>query len=667
MTAASAPGFRFDINGLRAWAVLAVILYHFDIAGFSGGFVGVDVFFVISGFLMAGIVVNGAARIAPGWRPQGRFLLEFYLARGRRIIPALAVVCIAVLAWGWFNLSPHDFLQQAKHVARAILFRSNLGFAQEDGYFDAASHEKLLLHTWSLGVEWQFYLLFPLVVLGFWRLRPGVKWLAALLALLAIASFLYGLRETLASPADAFFLLPSRAWELLAGALAYFAGNAFARNAWIARGLELAGFMLIAGSIHLVDAHMPWPGSLALVPVAGAVMVLLAARQRSLLTAPRPLQWIGSTSYSLYLWHWPIVAALHNYDLAGTPIAVAAGMVITFACGWLSYRFVELPTRTGLRDLRPRGELVALALVVLAIFLPGQAVRQLRGVPARFGAEARAMFDERSNTNPRIMECQANDERPVPECTYGGPKLGAIVIGDSHAGAVIRSVEKALPDQELHVLDWTRSGCGTIAGLHRRDGQPDYCGDFVDLALVKGRDLPPVPLIIVNRTNDLTDPGEPSAPRSAPRFLARTDFDTRTDGYYAEIREAMIETACAFAQHRPVYYLRPIPEMPRDVPKHMGLTLRGGQAERVSISMEEYRKRNAFVWSAQDEAAARCGVKILDPLPYLCRDGRCWGDVDGRPIYYDDDHLSERGGAQLIPMFQSVFQPEMQATSAARP
>ncbi|WP_029073416.1 acyltransferase family protein [Kaistia adipata] len=661
MTATSAPDFRYDINGLRAWAVLAVILYHFDIAGFSGGFVGVDVFFVISGFLMAGIVVNGATRIDPGWKSQGRFLLEFYLARGRRIIPALAVVCFAVLAWGWLHLAPQDLEQLGRHAHRAILFRSNIGFAKEAGYFDAASIDKPLLHTWSLGVEWQFYLLFPLVVLIFWRLRPGVKWIAGVLALIAIASFLYSLHETLASPANAFFRLPSRAWELLAGALAYCAGTVFARSARLARGLELAGFTLIIGAIFLVDATTPWPGSLAVVPVAGAVMVLLAARQGSLLTAPRPLQWIGSISYSLYLWHWPIVTGLYYYQLAGAPAAVGAGLVITLVCGWLSYRFIEQPARKGLRDLRPRGELAALAIVLLMVFVPGQIIRQLRGVPVRFSEEVRVVFSERSNTNPRIIECQTNDQRPVPECTYGGPKLGAIVIGDSHAGAVIRSVEKALPDTELHVLDWTRSGCSTIAGLHRRDGQPDHCGDFVDLALEKGRKLPPVPLIIVNRTSSTTDPGEPSAVNGAPFFLAKTDFATRSDDYFAEIREAMLDTACTFARHRPVYYLRPIPEMPRDVPKHMGLTLRAGQAERVSISMEEYRKRNAFVWSAQDEAAARCGVKILDPLPYLCRDGRCWGDVDGRPIYYDDDHLSERGGAQLIPIFRSVFKPDLQA------
>jgi peptidoglycan/LPS O-acetylase OafA/YrhL len=515
--------FRYDINGLRAWAVCSVILYHFGIPGFSGGFIGVDVFFVISGFLMAGIVVRGVERTEPGWRAQGRFLLDFWLARGRRIIPALTVVCVAVLCWGWFNLTPDDFAQQAKHANRAMLFRSNLGFAQEAGYFAAASHDKLLLHTWSLGVEWQFYLLFPIVVLGLRRVVTDRRRLAGLLALLGMASFAYGVRQTTVAPADAFFLLPSRAWELLVGALVFFAGNSLSRGG-VAGILNVAGFGLIVAAVLFVDSQTPWPGYLALVPVFGSAMVLLAARQGSLLTRPGIVQWLGTGSYSLYLWHWPIVATIKQQGLLQDPAAIAAGLAATLVLGWLSYRLVEVPTRAGLRDLPPRRELVALVLVVLVAFVPGQFISQFRGVPARFTPEVAALFEERSNTNPRMMECQVNGDRPVPECTYGGPVLGAIVIGDSHAGAIIRSVEKALPDRELHVLDWTLSSCATIAGLRDRSGQKGPCSSFLDHALEKSRTLPPVPMILLNRTSDNRDPSAPARYAIAPICSPRRCF-----------------------------------------------------------------------------------------------------------------------------------------------
>jgi peptidoglycan/LPS O-acetylase OafA/YrhL len=252
-------GFRYDINGLRAWAVVAIILYHFEVSGFSGGFIGVDVFFVISGFLMAGILVRGAERMDRGSRAPMQFLLEFWLARARRIIPALAVVCAVVLVWGWYTLVPEEFVQQARQAYRAIQFRSNAGFANEAGYFDDGAHQKFLLHTWSLAVECQFYLIFPLVVLGIGWLKAGRGFLFFLLGTLAAASFFYGVFQTHSEPSQAFFRLSSRAWELLAGALAYLAGDIGMRSERRARLLELGGFVLIVAAIAFMDARTPWP------------------------------------------------------------------------------------------------------------------------------------------------------------------------------------------------------------------------------------------------------------------------------------------------------------------------------------------------------------------------------------------------------------------------
>ncbi|ODT11023.1 MAG: hypothetical protein ABS35_41730 [Kaistia sp. SCN 65-12] len=656
--------FRPDINGLRAWAVVSVILFHFGIPGFSGGFVGVDVFFVLSGFLMMGILLSGVDDVSTGRLSAGRYLGLFYLARARRIFPALLVLCVLVLALGWFFLSPKEYLLLAKHIIITLVFLSNFRFSNESGYFDIEAHEKILLHTWSLAVEWQFYLLFPILVLVCCHISWGRRHLRKVLSVLALGSLVLSIFTSASMPERAFFLLPWRAWELLAGALVFLSARQAPRIRGVQIGLELAGLGLILGAVLLFGSNSIWPGWLAAIPVLGTALVLVAYRQDSILTGNAVAQWLGRCSYSLYLWHWPIVVALYYLELENDAAAIAVGVLLSVAFGWISYRLVETPIRVGLARL-PSGAASAVILVMaLLVILPSELVKVSKGVPNRMSPEARAIFAETENKNPRLDECHPGGDRPVPECTYGGPRLGAIVLGDSHAQSVVRSIEKALPMPELHILDWTRPGCKTIVGLKRADGEASPCEDLLALALRRNQELPAAPLVIVNRTSIDTDPEEAARSGVAPDVYVRDLRPARDRVFFDEIREQFVATACEFARRRPVYLVRPIPEMPDNVPISMGRARLTGGSKEISISLEEYRKRHAFVWSVQDEAAARCGVRILDPLPYLCSDGRCWGDVGGRPIYYDDDHLSERGGAQLIPIFQSIFKPEVQAARA---
>ncbi|MBM3392738.1 MAG: acyltransferase, partial [Betaproteobacteria bacterium] len=212
MTAQGAPNFRADINGLRGIAVLAVVLYHFGVIGFGGGFVGVDVFFVISGYLMTKIILEPLSA-------QRFSLPAFYLARARRIVPGLAALCALLLLYGWYRLSPIDYKLLAKHVGSSLAFVSNQVFWKESGYFDADAHEKWLLHTWSLSVEWQFYLAYPLLILVARRLFGHRANFAIVLWMLFVASLAWSAWLAFANPSKAFFLLPTRAWEMLAGGL----------------------------------------------------------------------------------------------------------------------------------------------------------------------------------------------------------------------------------------------------------------------------------------------------------------------------------------------------------------------------------------------------------------------------------------------------------------
>lgn len=653
--------FRDDINGLRAWAVVAVILYHFGITGFSGGFVGVDVFFVISGFLMTGIIVGELEKTSKIQGNAHFSLINFYISRARRIIPALLTLCIALIIAGWFFLSSLEYKALGSQVVSAIGFFSNIKFWREDGYFDAASHEKLLLHTWSLSVEWQFYLVLPLILLGIWRIWPSRKHLIIAIIVGLLLSLALSIIITPIATTAAFYLLPTRAWEMLAGGLVYLLASSIRISERAKIIIECSGFTLIAASILFFDTSSIWPGWRALVPVIGTMLVMVAARTSSFFTGSRVAQWLGDCSYSLYLWHWPFVVILIYLGFQNNPKFIIIGLILTLVLGRLSYQLIENFARTSLTRLpKWRGVSVLLVSIVTIVTVSLQ-IQFKQGVPGRLPTQIDAVFNEALNKNPRRSECHVSGKTTVPECTYGGEKLGVIVIGDSHAASVIRSIEKALPNKNLHVLDWTESGCPTISGIKKLNDANYRCGEFIVKALSKQKELPSnVPLIIVNRTDVyLMGPNEIDRVEEAstPTFYVSSPYKTRSPEFLEEMRKGIVDTACEFARTRQVYMLRPIPELKVDVPNTMGRALMLGRPTEVSISMAEYQARHAYSWETQDIAVKRCGIKILDPLPSLCSEGRCRGnDKSSLPIYIDSNHLSERGGNLLIPLFRHVFE-----------
>jgi len=638
--------FRLDINGLRAWAVVAVILYHFGIPGFEGGFVGVDIFFVISGFLMTGIIVKGIE--SPGGRTFS--LLQFYLARAVRIIPALLVLCIFLMAIGWLFLPATEYFQLSQHVASAVSFVSNMVFWREAGYFDTSSHDKWLLHTWSLSVEWQFYILLPLVVLLINKVRSGRPTIIVMFSLGFVLSLALSAYLTPIKASASFFLLPTRAWEMLAGGLVFLLAGSIRLPDRVLKGCDVLGFVLILISIYMFNGQMHWPSYNAVLPVLATVLVLIASQNQSLFTKSGVAQWLGTRSYSLYLWHWPIVVALAYFELQSDSLAVISGLALTLVLGHLSYISVENTVRVRFKSLPPLRGLMSFSLAVFAFVIICSLILQDRGVPGRIPANIDAVFNESLNKNPRIEECHVSRGTPVPECHYGGDKLGVIVIGDSHSESIMRSVEKALPDESLNVLDWSLSACITAKGIKSTNNGP-YCGQFVSYALEKQQSLPAeVPMIIMNRASANIIGGSDPVPVN---FFDKP-FLTRSPMFFEQMAAGIIDTACEFAKTRPVYMVRPTPEFAVNVPKAMGRALLRGEELRASLSLTDYHKRHDFVWNIQDEAQRRCGIKILDPLPYLCEGNTCYGDKDGLPLYYDDNHLNERGASLLSPLFSQV-------------
>lgn len=647
--------FRGDINGLRAWAVSAVIFYHFSVPGFTGGFVGVDIFFAISGFLMTGIVVGGLENSERSLFSISRF----YMARARRIVPALIALCAFLLIFGWWFLLPIDYKQLSTHSAFSVSFLSNIKFWGEAGYFDTQSHEKWLLHTWSLAVEWQFYLILPLILMAAWKASPQRTTLVSVSMTVFATSLALSIVITPLYPTAAFYLLPTRAWEMLAGGLVFFLIDRTPLSPKSSVLVEAFGFLLIIGSVVGFDASSSWPGWRALIPVTGTLLVILATRTNSPWTGASWVQWIGTRSYSLYLWHWPIVVALTYYGQQSDPKFISAGLILTIILGHLSYIIIETPSRQYLNNLSMSTAAKGLLICSLTVVTAGYAIHLKQGVYGRFNQAIESISAESLNKNSRRDECILVTGVISPSCVFGGNHLQAIVLGDSHAEAVISAVVAASNSSNSNsnsaIMEWTYSACPIIKGVHSTE-RPQ-CGEFVEWVLLKLKAIPrDVPVVIVNRYAQFAfGANESTKGANTPQIFFSKPYKSPTPEFLEEYAANLTKTACLIAQDHPVYLVRPFPEMGFNVPNAMARSALLGVKKEVQISLNDYYSRQSFIWKAQDLARDQCGIQILDPLPYLCSNDHCSGAKDNRPLYRDDNHFSEYGNKIFIPMFAQIF------------
>lgn len=644
--------FRYDINGLRAYAMLFVLLFHFQVPGFEGGFVGVDVFFVISGYLMTKIVIDGINKHNGG---DFTWLLKFYIARASRILPALIALCIVLLVMGWFFLPSIDYHRLGIHTVSALIFLSNIKFWLEAGYFDAASHEKWLLHTWSLSVEWQFYILFPIFLMLAWRLWPSQRSLFITIACGFLISLYLSITLTPKQPSAAFYLLPTRAWELFAGGLVYFISQVWQFTATRTRLFETIGFICILIAAIGFSKHTPWPGTAAILPVLGASLIILAARQDSYWTHAKPIQAIGHWSYSIYLWHWPIVVALIYFELLSNTFFILFSIVFSIFLGAKSFFLIENPTRHFLKGLALTPSIVILSLITLSISVPSLFLWQKKGIEGRLSSEAELLASEANNFNhQRRKECHGRGGSNFRSCIHGGVNISVILIGDSHASAVATAVQNALLLPEQGVLTFTYTSCPTIFDIKNTNRTDLKCAEFNEWVMEQIAELPSnVPVIIVNRISGYVlgsnRPDESSYGRPSTYF--EHPVSEPTYSFKKEFKQRLIESACRIAELRPVALVRPLPEMLVDVPRQSARQILLGQTPDIHILRRDYHDRHALVWSAQDYASKHCDIKILDPTSWLCDTNRCDGLRNGRPIYYDSHHLSEYGNKFLVPMF----------------
>ena len=373
--------YRPDVDGLRAIAVMLVLHFHAFPEAMPGGFIGVDVFFVISGFLITGIIAREL--------DQSCFSLAgFYVRRIRRIFPALAVVLGAVLVLGWLSMLPADYIRLGGDVFASAAFSANFALLLQSGYFDVEAAKKPLLHLWSLGIEEQFYLFWPLFLMFAARFRLNML---AAVSTLGISSFILNVALIDANPIATFYLPFTRAFELLAGAALALSWNRIGQTAAGSNQRAVVGLVLIALPAGLLNSHSAFPGWWAVLPVAGSVLLLSApaAWLCRVMLASKPMVWIGLISYPLYLWHWPLLVFFAIIKFS--PLTLLERELILLASvllAWATYRFIERPVRFGTQGPR---KAYALCAGMVLVALAGGIVVRAGGFASRLPAEIRAM------------------------------------------------------------------------------------------------------------------------------------------------------------------------------------------------------------------------------------------------------------------------------------
>lgn len=651
-------GYRSDIDGLRAVAVLSVVAYHAVPWAVPGGFVGVDVFFVISGFLITRLIAADIDR--------RRFsVASFYVRRTKRIFPVLFVVLFTTLALGWWLLPPSEFAQMGKSMAATAGFVSNIAFWQDTGYFDSAAELKPLLHTWSLAVEEQFYVLWPLTLLLLYRRR-----LARVAVLAAIAlSFAASCYLTVRHQPTAFFLLPPRTWELLLGAALALGYLPALRGAGTRDAAAVAGLVLILASTVLLDASTPFPGWNALYPCLGAALVIAAgdggdnAAGRWFL-GRSPVVFVGLISYSLYLWHWPLLAFARVVFRGALPTSVAlAAVAVAALASVLTWRFVERPLRVSGATPAAAPVLLRYAALSIAALVAGLVVQGSGGFRAQASAAVAKTERARYDVNPLSGAClrwqAVTGPLPGEPCltpaAAGAPRL--VIWGDSHADAAAPgfAVRGAATGHATYQL--TMAGCPPLIGVELRGAGADYapCAAFNRQVIEYVTSDPAVDVVaLVARWTLYTENqrfGDDPGPITY--LVDDADGELSTAASKRVFARALAATVDAIrGSGRRVILLGTIPPIGVNVPDCLarnemplsGVVPCDADAARV-------RSHVAFADAVIERAAAEPGVCSYLPVEALCRTDRCVSVAGDDILYANDDHLSARGATFLAGAF----------------
>ncbi|MEO0550717.1 MAG: acyltransferase family protein [Pseudomonadota bacterium] len=664
----AAHQYRADIDGLRMVAVVPVVLYHAGLPGVSGGYIGVDIFFVISGYLIANIIHREIG--------EGRFtLVGFYERRARRILPALMAVIAASFLVGWFVLLPSQFVSFAKSALATLGFVSNIWFWHDvNDYFGYNSDFSPLLHTWSLAVEEQFYIFFPLLLI----LLAGAshRWRVGIIVLMVLASFVISVVAVQRYPSAAFFLLPSRIWELGLGVLLALGFAPKAAPRWIREPLALLALIAILGPVVAYTGETRFPGLAALPPCLGAAALIWiggnGGSQVGRFLSWRPFVFVGLISYSLYLWHWPILAFM-RLRLLSTEIPIEIGLAavaLSFVLAILSWRFIEKPFRVrGAAGLSRGAIFKSSGAATLIVMLASLGVWGWAGLPGRYSPDLIRVVSTDDVSLVRGLTCEGS-AATLETCLLGGDKAASsepqfLVWGDSHAAAIAPGLNAMANDLRMPGLLANRNSCPPVLGLARLDNSltnRTRCQEARRQVWQILEQEDAIKTVILasrwayNFEGQLA-PGE----FGVPAILSENINGSKAAGDVSENFELMSrylpETIdLILASGREVIILGSVPEIGWDVPDYLGQNLQWGDAlpetpDRAAV-MQRQRRSETFLMQIAD---AREGVTYVSLIERMCA-GECQTHSASQTYYIDDDHLSAAGAIRFVtPAIQEVM------------
>lgn len=626
--------YRREVDGLRAVAVVPVILFHAGLGFIPGGFIGVDVFFVISGYLITSIILAELE--------VDKFsIIRFYERRARRILPALVLVMGSTIPFAWLWLSPSHMKDFSQSLAAVSLFSSNFLFWIESGYFDAAAELKPLLHTWSLAVEEQFYVLFPLLLLAAWRF--GKQFIAIVLVAVSIGSLALAQWGALNWPDATFYLLPMRAWELAIGSLIAFhlsKTRTVSASAAVKESLSLVGLAMIGYSALAFSGDTPFPSVYALVPTTGTALILIFAWPQTLVgrvLGSNLLVIIGLLSYSAYLWHQPLFAFARHKLLVNPSAALTAGLcILTFALSALSWRFVEQPFRRS--EFISRRNIFLLSSISSLIFLSfGALGHATDGYLKLRTNEAQQMALRTAIPSPKRKECHAgrtNYTRPKDACTYQVKKPTWAVFGDSHAVELAYAFGEELRMRDDGVLHLSFSDC---VPRYRETPSHNSCESWTNEVLdLISSDSSIKNVVVSYRIHAALFGRHEEHYPNIPRELSDYERNRRWNAYIS-IMNALREA------QKNVFLILQAPELPTSVEN---LIVRDKNPSTiVGVTRGWWEVRTQFVTERLYEVPD--GVQVIDPSSLFCDDDNCYAVMNGTAMYFDDDHLSVEGAKAI--------------------
>jgi len=650
--------YRPDIDGLRAVAIIPVVLFHLGFTSFSGGYVGVDVFFVISGFLITSLIY--------GEMCAGNFsFVAFYERRVRRLFPALfAVIAVSAIAATVLML-PNDLKVFSRSVVAAILFGANILFWKTAGYFDGPAEMKPLLHTWTLSVEEQFYIIFPVLLFMTVRyLLNHVRWVITGAALLSFLSCLYFIQH---QPNSVFYLPHFRAWELFLGALLALGVVPSAKSQRLRDAISALGIAMIGYSVFTFTRETVFPAANALYPSVGAALVIYSGMggytHIGRVLSLRPLVFLGLVSYSLYLWHWPLIVFSKYYLIRDLTLSEKLSILtIAFILAVLSWRFIERPFR-GKSGVWSRPAIFGASATTVTILVAlGLAGNFGNGFPQRLPADVARLAEVPGDPRQvllgrKCMNLSSDKLLAANACRLGtGTSPTYLLWGDSHALALAPAVDRVASKKGRLGLFIGKLGCPPLLGIKRYSisgVSNNSCSDFnnhVVSFLEQNRNIRTV--ILAARWAINSEGYRYGSETGRPLIISPEGVGGNPKAFHEGL-----ERTLRYLDERgfEVIFVTQVPEIGWRVPSVLGRASLYGRHAPPAPSLEAYQERQRVVSSSLDTFSRHYRFHVIDVARVLCPDRTCLVQRNGYSLYRDDDHLNVHGTALVSSVFETVL------------